>query len=451
VIVVVGLSHKTAPIEVREKLAVGKPESEALVRAICAGEPGAEKGEVPTGAVVLSTCNRVEVFAEVQGGDGAADAALRHVTSELRRVGGEAVAPHLREARGTEAVLHAFRVASSLDSLVVGEPQILGQLKDAFEAARSAGTLGPELGHLANAAIRVGKRVRSETAIGAGQVSVPSVAVEYAKQVFSELRGCRVLVLGAGEMAEAAARILEKQGATLTLVNRSRERAEALAKDLSAVVRPWSELEAALGTSDIVLSSTASPTPVLTRDLVRRVQKARRHRSLFLIDIAVPRDIEASANELDNVYLYNVDDLSQIVAETLETRASEVDKAEVILRRELEGFLAKGRERSAAPTIQALRARVTRAAQAELERSLSGKLRHLGQPERDALRVMLDACVNRILHEPSTRLRQLATEGRADEVAEVITELFGLDDAPGDVDAPMSPAEEKKRAAERPS
>jgi len=439
VIVVVGLSHKTAPIEVRERLAVGGEALPALLERLVAHPAISE-------AVVLSTCNRVEVYSAPRlpaPGSGASDQAvemdaLHAIVSALCAIGGDGVRPHLAGARGADAVLHLFRVACSLDSLVVGEPQILGQLRDAIDAAREAGTVGARLGQAMHRALKVGRRVRAETAIGAGQVSVSSVAIDLARQIFGDLSGHSALLVGAGEMAEAASRLLVRAGAGLTVVNRSPERAAALAGEVGGVPRPWADLDRAVAEADIVISSTSSPTYVLTLDVVRRARKARRGRSIFLIDIAVPRDVDPAVNDLDNVYLYDVDDLSQIVSQSLEERAVEAAKAELIAREEVKGFEVWTQERALTPTIVGLRARTRAILAAEVERSLAGKLRHLGSAERQALAVMVEAATNKLLHVPITRLRGLATDPRASEQVDAVRELFDLDNAPqGDL-TPLS-------------
>ncbi len=421
-IVVVGLSHKNAPIGVRERIAIPSAAVPDVLSDLVARP---EIGE----AVVLSTCNRVEVYAAApkrKSSPAELAAAARAATAVLVSRGGDAVRSHLAEAVGNEAVLHLFRVASSLDSLVVGEPQILGQLKDAIAIARSHRTLGGVLGKAMHSAVRVGKRVRSSTAIGAGQVSVSSVAVDLAQQIFGDLSGKVTMLVGAGEMAEAAAKLLARAGGRLVVVNRSNDRGEALAREVGGEARPWSDLERSLVEADIVVSSTSSPSYVITSDLVKGVRKARRGRSLFLIDIAVPRDVDPAVNKLDNVYLYDVDDLSQIVAESLEGRASEAQKAERIAEGEAKGFEAWTMEQAITPAIVGLRARTKGVLAAELERSLSGKLKHLGQAEREALAVMIDAATNKLLHAPITKLRALAAEGAADEHVEVVSELFDL-------------------------
>jgi glutamyl-tRNA reductase len=425
VIVVVGLSHKNAPIEVRERLALPKPQVPEVLARLVAQRPVGE-------AVVLSTCNRVEVYAAAPR-RGATDAELgetaRTVTQVLASIGGDGVRPYLAPKHGQAAVLHLFRVAASLDSLVVGEPQILGQLKDAIEIARGKRTLGATLGNAMHRAVRVGKRVRTETAIGEGQVSVSSVAVDLARQIFGGFERHTTLLVGAGEMAEAAAKLLVKGGSRLVIVNRSPERAAALAGEVGGTTRPWAELDRALVDADIVISSTSSPGYVITNDLVKGLRKARRGRSLFFIDIAVPRDVDPAVNKLDNTYLYDVDDLSQIVAESLESRAADAARAGAIAEEEAAGFETWTQAQALTPAIVALRERTRAVLEAELGRSLNGKLRHLGPAERDALRVMLDAATNKLLHVPVTRLRALASDPRGDDYVAALHDLFDLDPA----------------------
>jgi glutamyl-tRNA reductase len=438
VIVVVGLSHKNAPIEVRERIAIGRDALPDVLRSLC-DRP--EIGE----AVVLSTCNRVEVYAAPPRGGVDLHAAVDAARGSLAAIAGDKILPHLKTFEGDEAVHHLFRVAASLDSLVVGEPQILGQLKEAIDIARETRAIGQTLHQAMHRAVRVGKRVRTETQIGAGQVSVSSVAIELAQQIFGELAGKRALLVGAGEMAEAAAKLLARAGAKILIVNRSPERAQDLARELGregeVEARPWSDLEKSLVDSDIVVSSTSSPRYVITRDMAKAASKARRGRSLFLIDIAVPRDVEPSVNNLDNVYLYDVDNLSEIVAQSLEGRAQEAQRAEKIVREEAGGFEAWRAEQALTPTIVKLRARTRAILVSEVERSLAGKLRHLGAPEREALTVMIDAMTNKLLHAPTTRLKGLATDTRLSEVVESLSLLFDLPESEeaGGSDAVPSP------------
>ncbi len=432
-IVVVGLSHKTAPIAVRERLAVGRDQLPRLLEQLVSTDAARE-------AVVLSTCNRVEIFAAPTIGR-PLEVTRSFVMSKLVALGGDVSRPHLQAKEGQDAIRHLFRVASSLDSLVVGEPQILGQLKDAIVAAREAKTLGQTLGKVMLRAIRVGKRVRHETAIGSGQVSVSSVSVDLAEEIFGDLNGRKAALVGAGEMAEAAARLLAKAGAKIVVLNRSPERANHLAQEVGGEPRTMNDLEKTLTEVDIAIASTSSPTHVITLDLVKRVRKGRRGRSLFLIDIAVPRDIDPAVNELDGVYLYDVDDLSRIVAESLEGRAAEAVRAESIVNEETTAFEQWTLERELAPTITKMFARTRGVLMSEVERSLAGRLKHLGPAEKEALLAMVGAATNKLLHGPVSRLRELAGDARADIYVEAMQDLFELTHVPA---APSNGAEQPR-------
>ncbi len=424
-ILVVGLSHHTAPVEVRERLGTNP---EALPEALARLAARSELSEV----MFLSTCNRVEVVALAP--DHGVDAALRAVREELARQGGlrddAELAPYLYDKRGDEAVTHVFRVAASLDSMVLGEPQILGQIKDAYDAAVAAGALKGGLGRCVSRAFTVAKRVRTETAIGAGSVSISSVAVDLARRIFGELEQHAVLLLGAGDMAEAAARSLGKGARTLSICNRSFDRAAALARDMHASAVPWEGLEAELIQADVVVASTSSRTPVVTRAMVKRAMKARKGQTLFFIDIAVPRNVEPEVHGIDNVYVYNVDDLAHEVARGLKARHGEVEAAEKIVSEEVAEFLAWSRGLEVQPTVVAMRARARALVLAELERSLSGKLKHL-EPDRAALTQMLESAVSKLLHGPTTKLKARAAEGiDAAPLAAAVRYLFDLQEAP---------------------
>lgn len=417
--IVVGLSHQSAPIEIRERIAIApKKVSEALgrVRTI----PSVSE------AVILSTCNRVEVYASAEPGSNHRDVA-RQIVALLGEMGGREIVPHLGTKLGTEAVRHLFRVASSLDSLVVGEPQILGQLKDAIRIATEAKALGPELNVTMRSALQVAKRVRTETAIGEGQVSVPSVAVDLAARIFEELSGKTALLVGAGEMAESAAKLLARAGASVLVVNRSPERAENLARSVGGRPAPWDQLEAMLIATDIVISSTSSPVPVITKQMVKGLRRKRRGRSLFFIDIAMPRDVEPAVDELDFVIVYHIDDLSQVVAQTLEGRKSEAERAEALVSTETRAFEERSSQQAMKPLIVALRERTRAALAAELDKSFRGRLKHLSDEDRRALDKMADAAVNKILHAPTKRLKALAASPRSEEIAELICHLFEVD------------------------
>ena len=413
-LVVVGLSHRNAPIEVRERLAVP---AEQLPRTLRQLSRIAGVQEV----LLLSTCNRVEIYA-VADGPGAVDS----IAGQLGGIGGKDVLPHLVKATEQEAVRHLFRVASSLDSLVVGEPQILGQLKDAIAEASKQQTLGPKLDAAMRCALHLAKRVRSETKIGAGQVSVPSVAVDLAEHIFADLAGRQALLVGAGEMAETAARQLARHGADLVVVNRSAERAKYLAGATGGEPALWEDLTQGLIRADIVLASTSSPEPIITVELLKRVRHRRRGRTLFLIDIAVPRNVEAAVNDLDNVYLYDIDDLSLVVAQSLQGRAAEAQRAEDLVAAETESFMRRSAERALAPVIVGLRERTSEILTAELERTVRGRLKHLSPKDLKSLHIMINAAVNKLLHQPITRLKGAADTPHGQRFAEAVCELFDL-------------------------
>jgi glutamyl-tRNA reductase len=420
-IFVVGLSHRTAPVDVRERFAGGDAFVQVLARLAGRGETN----EV----VFLSTCNRVEVIGLAP--DAHIDPALRAVREELARHGGvartEDLAAYVYEKRGDDAVRHVFRVAASLDSMVLGEPQILGQVKDAYEAAVAAGAVKGMLGRCVSRAFAVAKRVRTETAIGAGSVSISSVAVDFARRIFGDLTDHVVLLLGAGEMAEAAARSLGKGARAVSICNRSFDRAAALAREMNASAVQWDALEAELVQADVVVASTASPTFVVTRDMVKRAMKARKGRTLFFIDIAVPRNVEPTVHGIDNVYVFNVDDLESEVARGLAARHAEVDAAEKIVGDEVAQFLKWTRGLDVQPTVVAMRAKMRAVLFAELERSLSGRLKHLTEGDRTALAQMLESAANKLLHAPTTKLRTSAAEGDgAGELVAAAKVLFDL-------------------------
>jgi glutamyl-tRNA reductase len=277
-------------------------------------------------------------------------------------------------------------------------------------------------------AIRAAKRVRTETTIGTGQVSVPSVAVDLAKQIFGELAGRTVLLVGSGEMAETVARLLQNAGCRLLVTGRNDARVASLARSVGAEGRSWDELGAALVEADVVVSSTSAPHFVITHSAVKATRKARRGRTLFFIDLAVPRDVDPHVERLDGVFLYNVDDFSHIVAESISARHKEAERANRIVHEEAAGYERWADSIQVTPTIVALRERFQRVVQGELERSLRSRLKHLSAEDRAALGKMLEAVVNKLLHEPTTRLRQAAVDGALDERAfEVLVDLFGID------------------------
>jgi glutamyl-tRNA reductase len=390
--------------------------------------------------LIVSTCNRVEALAGVESPG--ALAAIRHFLAETRGVDAELFAAHAYELAGLEAVRHIFRVASSLDSMVVGEPQILGQVKDAFGAAQHAGTLGTLLDRCLTRAFAVAKKVRTETRIAAGAASVSSVAVDLAERIFGKLDGRLVLVIGAGEMADLAARHLHAAGcADILCVNRTYERAVELAARVEGQARRWEDLDGLLATVDIVISSTGATEPILGVDRVARVMKARRWRSLFLIDIAVPRDIEGRVGDLDNVYRFDIDDLEKVVAENMKERQKEATRAEKIVEAEAVDFLAWLRSQGVVPVIKQLRERFTQVARGEAERTIAA-LPSLGERERRSVQAMADAIVNKLLHPTLTALKREGAGEGGEELVEATRRLFALTaDAEGERVAGAAPAD----------
>jgi glutamyl-tRNA reductase len=455
---VIGLSHRTAPVAVRERLAIVPGELEAFHKRMAALTGMRE-------AVIISTCNRVEVYGAFSDCDEAVSG-VRALLAEQLGAGGRGspdepepsvlLAKHVYARLRREAVHHLFRVAASLDSLVIGEPQILGQIKEAYELAAKVGTAGPLLGSVFPRAFRVARKVRRDTGIAEQRVSVSSVAVDLARRVWGGFEGKRVLIVGAGKMADLAARVLAREGASLAVTNRTPARAQELAQRLSAKVEAWDDLPGAVVRSDIVISSTGAREPILRKRLLADLQRTRRHQPLVLIDIAVPRDIEPAVAELDGVYLFDIDDLQKVVADNLEDRRQEADRAEAMIDEEITRFLASDRGRAAGPTIAALRARVDGVARGELERVLA-TLPGADERTARALRALADGIVAKLLHAPSVALKKDASEsGEGINLVEAAHRLFGLPplqplsgeprdptEATGDGESKPAPAQKK--------
>lgn len=424
-IVVVGFSHRESQVELRERYAVPVDEQGPFLQSL--------RQQLGGGVALLSTCNRVELYAEVPNGVEPAalgDALVKALEARVPHApGGDELADVVFRHDGQHAVRHAYRVASSLESMVVGEPQILGQFKEAYMRAESAGTLGPVLGRALRSALAAAKRVRSETQIGEGQVSISSVAVDLARGIVGELKERKVLCVGAGTMAEAALRAMHHEGARLTICNRGAEQRDALAEAFGGTAVALSELEGEMLAADVVIVSTGSPDYVVSYELAERVMKKRRGRTLFVIDIAVPRNVDPRVHALDDVYVYNVDDLERRVGDGAVRREGAVRDAERLLDEELSNWGAWVRELGAKDAVVRLRTRVDEVLKAELERSLAGKLKGLGPAERDAMRAMVDAMTAKITHGPITTLKAMAPEEQA-HAAAVLSALFGLQAAP---------------------
>jgi glutamyl-tRNA reductase len=375
--------------------------------------------------VILSTCNRVEVYGVAEA-PGAARAAAFRELARLRGVEPGVVEPILYTHVDAEAVRHAFRVAASLDSMMLGEPQILGQVKEAFALAQSAQTVGPALHALFSQAFAVAKKVRTETEIGRHAVSVSFAAVELAKKIFTGLQGCAVLLVGAGKMSELAARHLVEQGAfPIYVTNRTWARAQEMARALAGTAVPYEAMLTAMAEVDIVITSTAASGAIVTRDGVAEIMAERGGRPLFFIDIAVPRNVDASVNTLDDVYCYDIDDLKQVVDANIRERLREAQRAESLVEREVAKFLARLSDLEIVPTIVSLRERVEAIRVAEVRRTLA-RLPEASADTREAIEALSSAIVNKILHTPITKLRESRRAGAHRSWMDLVHELFGL-------------------------
>jgi glutamyl-tRNA reductase len=413
-----GLNHKTAPVEVRERLAF---EEKALPEALdqLSRRPGLHEG------MILSTCNRVEVSVTADE-QSDAESAVESFLADSRHVERNWVSPYLYRFDGPDAIRHLFRVASSLDSMIVGEPQILGQLKSAYTLAKERGTLNGDLDLVMTRAFNVAKRVRSETEIGESAVSVSYAAVELARDIFGSLRGQKVLVVGAGKMAESAARHLRRAGVSEILVtNRTRERAEALAEIVGGRIIDYDYFHDSLPDIDILLASSGATTYIVTQEEVKAAIEKRRNRPMFLIDIAVPRNIEPGVDKLDNVFLYNIDDLDKVVDSNLRGRSEVALQAEEIIREEVDRMMIRLKSREVAPTIVGLQDQFEFWRKGEIERQ-RGKLGPLTPQQEEALDALTRGIVNKIAHGPITELRRQAGDASSLHLLNLIRRLFRL-------------------------
>ena len=413
----VGMNHRTAAVEVRERLAFSDETARALAR---------ELTRTPTleEALVLSTCNRVEFLASGRR-DALRGEVFRCIRRSLNGVPLDEGTFYDYDERG--AVRHVFRVASSLDSMVLGEPQILGQVKDAYLLAREAGTLGGPLDRLLSHALRVARRVRNETEIGRLAVSVSYVAVELARKIFGDLEGLSVLLIGAGEMAESAARHLRGAGTSNFFVtNRTAASAERLASAYGGQPVPFERLLELLQRVDIVLSSTGAPGFILSKRTARGVIAARRNKPIFLVDIAVPRDIDPDINNVDNMFVYDIDDLQQVAAANMKHRRHEADIAEKIVEEEVERTLNRLQAHRATPAIVSLNERLELIRKGELERYRS-KLRGLTKDQQEAIEGLTRGIINKVAHHPIREAKRSATDPGSRLTVEDFRRIFGLD------------------------
>ena len=418
-LVLIGVNHRTAPVEVREHFAIPESRLPEAVKMLtnCAG---VEEG------MIVSTCNRVEILARTNDGQ----TGLGEFFREFYGVDLEPYRQHLYEYREREAVRHVFRVASSLDSMVVGEPQILGQVKEAYATARAVGGVNSQLDALLSRAFAVAKRVRNETAVATSAVSVASVAVDLAKKIFGNLQGKSVYLVGAGKMCELAARHLLAHGAEKIYVsNRTLERAEALAKKFNGEALPFEQLYDTIPRADIVISSTGAPHAIFRKEHGEKFLSKRRNRPMFFIDIAVPRDIDAEMNKLDGIFVYDIDDLQQVVSSHVADRRVEADRAEAIVSLEVEKFQARLQTLDVVPTIVSLQEHLETVRQAEIDR-VRGRLGAMTPEQELAVEALTRGIINKIMHTPITTLKTAARESsEATTVIDLVRKLFGLRDA----------------------
>ena len=411
-----GINHKTAPVSIREKVAFPPDKVEEALQDMLNQSAASE-------AAIVSTCNRTELYVGVNDESGQT---VIDWFSQYHNLTPDEVKPYIYTHLDNDAVLHILRVASGLDSLVLGEPQILGQIKDAYHKASHAGAIGQQLNRLFQHTFTVAKQVRTETAIGASPVSVAFAAVSLAKQIFSELSAHTALLIGAGETIELVARHFHEQGIKhLIVANRTVERAQTLARQFDAEAIALGDMPERLVDADIIISSTASQLPILGKGAVERALKARKHRPMFMVDIAVPRDIEPEVNKLNDVYLYTVDDLQEVIEEGRQSREEAAEQAEEIIETQVEHYMGWLRSRDAVDTIRTYR---------EHAENLRDDTLHHAQQQlasgKDPQQVINDLArvlTNKLIHQPSVQLSRAAYDGRED-MLENARILFSLDD-----------------------
>jgi len=411
----IGVNHKSAPVEVRERLAIPESRLPEACKQL-AQHPGIDE------AMILCTCNRVEVLAHTS--NGVAD--LRGFLHSYFQLAPEELEKHLYEYREQDAVRHMFRVAASLDSMVVGEPQILGQVKEAYATARAVGAVRTQLDQLITRAFAVAKRVRTETAVGSSSVSIASVAVELAKKIFGNLSGKSVYLIGAGKMSELAARHLLANGcASIFVANRTYDRAVHLADKFNGQAIRFEDLHSTCDRADIVITSTGAPHAIFRKEHGEQFLSRRRNRPMFFIDIAVPRDVDPGMNKLDGIFVYDIDDLQQAVDSHVADRRKEAERAEAIINLEVERFQARIQTLDVVPTIVSLQDHLEMIRTAEIDR-VRGRLGHLTAEQEMAVEAMTRGIVNKIMHTPISTLKSAARDPEATTVIDLVRRLFNL-------------------------
>lgn len=434
----IGVNHKTAPVEVRERFAIAESKlPEAMQR--LAQYPGVEEG------LIVSTCNRVEFLARTRNGS----ADLHGFLRDLLATDIAPLRQHLYEKEGDDAVRHLFRVAASLDSMVVGEPQVLGQVKEAYAVARAVGAVHSQLDALVTRAFNVAKRVRTETAIGGAAVSVASVAVELAQKIFGSLDGKTVLLVGAGKMSELAARHLVRHGANRILVtNRTNDRAVEFAARFDGEVIDFTRIYEDADRADIIITSTGAPVAIFRPEHAERFMARRKNRPMFFIDIAVPRDVDAAVNRLDGVFVYDIDDLQQVAASHAADRSREAQKAEQIIETEVERFRSRIESRDVVPTILSLQEHLENIRTAEIDR-VRGRLGRLSPEQELAIDAATRAMINKIMHTPITTLKTAARDPEANTLIALVRRLFNLRESAPQFDDAADDAAGKQHGAGR--
>ena len=419
-IVLLGLNHKTAPVELRENLAFSKDETSAALKAL-------QESPAISEAILISTCNRVELLMATEDKSIAMDA-VKLLLAEFKKIPVTEFENALYIHDGDNAVRHIFRVASSLDSMVVGEPQILGQMKEAYQTAAMKKTSGVLLNKLLHRTFFVAKRVRSETGIGDHAVSISYAAIELGRKIFGTLEGKQVLLIGAGEMAELAVEhLIRNRTGDIIVANRTFERGVKLANKFKGKAVRFEEIADCLQRVDIIISSTGSPDYVVTRDQVKGVMHSRRNRPLFFIDIAVPRDIDPEINRLTNSYIYDIDDLKGVIDNNIETRNKEAIKGERIVDEAVIRFRQWYDNMDVVPTIVALRDKMDNIARSEVKKTLQ-TLNHLSDYDCQAINRMTTAMINKILHDPTLLLKQNRSHGDKSVYLDITRQLFKLDE-----------------------
>lgn len=420
-IVLVGINHKTAPVEVRELLAFSD-------QACTEGLPRLVDGEVVREGLIVSTCNRVEILSAIQ---------TEHIDNGVQRLAefldttpnlpSGFLTNHLYSHTDEEAIRHIFRVASSLDSMVVGEPQVLGQVRHAYSLAVEAGTAGRVLNRLVHHTFHVAKRVRSETGIASSAVSISYMAVELGKKIFNSLKGRVVLLIGAGEMAELSARHLVNAGATrVVIANRTAEAAQRLAQEFDGVAVPFEQLSQSLAEADVVICSTGASDYVLTEEMMRSAKEQKRNRPTCVIDISVPRNVDPAVGKVPNVFVFDIDDLESVISSNIREREREAERAELIVQSEVMQFQQSLRAMDIGPTIGALRQKLQQVARMEMERQRK-RLGSLTAEQEAAIEALLMSTVNKISHPVLNQMRR-SYELSDSETVQALRDLFGLEE-----------------------